>query len=126
MNRNFKEFYMDYKKSIEEAYTKLFYTYLYIDNVRVVFKKSDFKYLNDILNTERIEHNETEFSKYCFVRQYVKFLNDSRLFGKADTLFLKDEFGNYYFNMTDIENKLAYNLKESKKQLVVYNPYEAN
>lgn len=126
MNRNFKEFYMDYKRSIEEAYTKLFYTYIYIDNVRVVFRKSDFKYLNDVLNTERMEHNETEFSKYCFVRQYVKYLNDSRKFGKADTLFLKDSFGNYYFNMTDIENKLAYNLKESKRQLVVYNSYETN
>lgn len=126
MNRNFKEFYMDYKRGIEEAYNRLFYTYLYIDNVRVVFKKSDFKYLNDILNTERIEHNETEFSKYCFVRQYVKFLNDRRRFGKAETLFLKDEFGNYYFNMENIENKLVYNLKESKKQLVVYNSYETN
>lgn len=126
MNRNFKEFYMDYKKSIEEAYNRLFYTYLYIDNVRVVFKKSDFKYLNDVLNTERIEHNETEFSKYCFVRQYVKFLNDRRRFGKGETLFLKDSFGNYYFNMENIENKLVYNLKESKKQLVVYNSYETN
>ncbi len=130
MHSIFKNFYEDYKQSIEKTYSKLFYSFVEIDGVKIYFRKSDFILLNDCLNTIRMENKEETINKYTVVKDYCKMLNSRRQDVEYNSLFSNyykviNVVDGYFFHLTqeEIDGINIFDLKQTKKKIKVYNPY---
>ena len=130
MHSILKNFYEDYKQSIEKAYSKLFYSYTEIDGVKIYFRKSDFVLLNDCLNTIRMENKEETINKYTVIKDYCKMLNSRRKDVEYNSLFSNyykviNVADGYFFNLSqkEIDDINIFELKQTKRKIKVYNPY---
>lgn len=130
MHSIFKNFYEDYKQSIEKAYSKIFYSFIEIDGVKIYFRKSDFVLLNDCLNTIRMENKEETINKYTVIKDYCKMLNSRRQDVEYNSLFSNyykviNVVDGYFFHLTqeEIDGINIFDLKQTKKKIKVYNPY---
>lgn len=129
-NNYFKSLFTNLSEEITENLKKFFYSYTEIDGVKIYFRKSDFVLLNDCLNSIRMENKEETINKYTVVKDYCKMLNSRRQDVEYKSLFsnsyrILNVVDGYFFNMSqkEIDDINIFNLKQTKKKIKVYNPY---
>ena len=120
-----KETFIELREQITRNLMSIQYAYITLDNgIRLYYKRNQFQFMNDCLNSERMERKLDKIDLDLVEKIFFKGISEQRRTGMKGSL-LDRQYMDFFFN---IDGKyiqdVFINAKESNKILKVYNPYE--